>query len=132
MDKVKKTDKEWKELLTSEQYAVTRKKATERPFTGKYHDNKRKGIYKCVCCGSELFHSGAKFDSGTGWPSFYESLKEENIKMEVDRSHGLVRTEVLCSKCEAHLGHVFPDGPNPTGIRFCVNSQSLDFDEEEN
>ncbi|MGI9533613.1 MAG: peptide-methionine (R)-S-oxide reductase MsrB [Thermodesulfobacteriota bacterium] len=131
-DKTKKTDEEWKEKLTDEQYSVARKKGTERAFTGKYHDNKKNGVYKCVCCEAELFHSDKKYDSGSGWPSFYKPSKEENIKTEVDQSYGMVRTEVLCSKCDAHLGHVFPDGPDSTGMRFCINSASLDFDEEEN
>jgi len=130
MSKTKKTDKEWKKQLTVEQYAVTREKATERPFTGKYHDNKKEGLYRCICCGSDLFRSDAKFDSGTGWPSFCKPSREGSVKLEIDRSHGMVRTEVICSGCEAHLGHVFPDGPEPTGMRFCINSCSLDFYEE--
>ena len=132
MSRIKKTEEEWKEHLTQEQYAVTREKATERPFTGKYLNNKKKGSYRCVCCGAELFHSGSKFDSGTGWPSFYKPSEEGSVKMEVDRSHGMIRTEALCSRCDSHLGHVFPDGPEPTGMRFCINSLSLDFDEEKN
>jgi len=130
MSEIKKTDKEWKKQLTGEQYAVTREKATERPFTGKYHDNKKEGLYRCICCGSDLFRSDAKFDSGTGWPSFYKPFREGSVKLEIDRSHGMIRTEVICSGCEAHLGHVFPDGPEPTGMRFCINSCSLDFYEE--
>jgi peptide-methionine (R)-S-oxide reductase len=129
--KIVKSEEEWREQLTPEQYQVTRHKGTERPFTGEYYHFKGQGKYRCVCCGNDLFDSGTKYESGSGWPSFWAPVSEENVETERDTSHGMVRTEVMCSNCNAHLGHVFEDGPRPTGLRYCVNSASLQFVEEE-
>ncbi len=130
-DKIVKTPKEWKDTLTPEQFEVCINKGTEPPFTGKYYNNKEKGTYKCVCCGETLFKSDTKYDSGSGWPSFWQPLSDEKIEYISDTDYGMIRTEVNCKKCGAHLGHVFDDGPKPTNLRYCINSISLDLDKND-
>ena len=127
LPRVEKTDAEWQRLLTPQQFAVARAHGTERPFCGTLLDNKRAGVYSCICCGLPLFSSNAKFDSGTGWPSFFQPIADANVATHTDRSYGMMRTEILCARCDCHLGHVFPDGPAPTRQRHCVNSESLKF-----
>lgn len=127
-EKIIKSDAEWRQILTPEQYRVARQQGTERAFTGPYWNEHRAGLYSCVSCGKPLFRSETKFDSGTGWPSFYAPVEADNVEEHVDRTHGMVRTEALCARCDAHLGHIFPDGPRPTGLRYCMNGTALKFE----
>ena len=126
-EKIRKTEQEWRQQLTPEQYEITRQKGTERAFTGEYNQVKEPGVFTCICCGEALFSTQAKYNSGSGWPSFWQPIASDNVETETDTSHGMRRTEILCARCDCHLGHVFPDGPRPTGLRYCVNSESLEF-----